>query len=97
MTQAEIKTFWKDTWELRKQIFGYPTVQDLSDAYKLGTLPVADVYVCSHSMDKEHKPSIWIPRIELEPMKKLNEEFEKMVGQAMWGLTSRQKDFLHGK
>jgi hypothetical protein len=88
-----MENFWKDTWEMRKKIFGYPTVQDLSDAYKLGTLPVKVCYVCSHSTNTS-QPNIWVPYTELEPMKKLNEEFEKMIGQAMWGI---QKDFLHGK
>jgi len=96
MTQEEIKTFWKDTWELRKQIFGYPTVQDLSDAYKLGILPVADVYVCKHSMDIE-RASIWVPYSQLEPMRLLDEAHERLLGRAMWGLTYKQENFLHGK
>lgn len=70
--------FWRHTWELRKQIFGLPTVEDVMDAYNLGTLPYQEIYICRHKTG-----NIWIPYTELEPMKILSETMSKHLKQAM--------------
>jgi hypothetical protein len=79
-----MENFWEDIWDIKIRLFGYPTIGELIKAYTDGTLPKKEMYACRH----RHLviPSIWIPYSQLEPMKKMEEDYQIRLAAFMWGV-----------
>jgi hypothetical protein len=77
--------FWKDTWELRKRIFGYPTIADLVDAYRDGTLPSVDIYSARYEKGNPNIPTVWITNMDVKAYSTMYTLTEQQTWKLMWG------------